>query len=100
MRSKFLPLLVACAALASAQTKKAMSIENFDYSTVMTSVQAVFGTQMDIGQGIQAMLTKRVAEGGKFTVVERRKVGNIMKEQDFSASNRVKQGTGARVGQI
>jgi curli biogenesis system outer membrane secretion channel CsgG len=100
MKSKLLSLLLACAALAPAQTKKAMSIENFDYSTVMTAVQAVFGTQMDIGQGIQAMLTKRIAEGGKFTVVERRKVGNIMKEQDFSASNRVKQGTGARVGQI
>jgi curli biogenesis system outer membrane secretion channel CsgG len=46
------------------------------------------------------MLTKRVAESGKFTIVERRKVNNIMKEQDFAASNRVKQGSGARVGQI
>ena len=80
--------------------QKAMTIEDFDYSTVMTSVQAVFGTQMNIGQGIQAMLVKRVAEGGKFTIVERRKVGNIMKEQDFAASNRVKQGSGARIGQI
>ena len=93
-------LMLVGAVVAPAQTKKAMSIENFDYSTVMTYVQAIFGTQQNIGQGIQAMLTKRVAEGGKFTVVERRKVGNIMKEQDFSASNRVKQGTGARVGQI
>jgi curli biogenesis system outer membrane secretion channel CsgG len=77
-----------------------MTIDDFDYSTVMTSVQAVFGTQMNIGQGIQAMLVKRVAEGGKFTIVERKKIGAVMKEQDFSASNRVKQGTGARVGQI
>src|SRR6202163_3986540 len=99
MKFKLLPVLLACAALAPAQ-KKAMTIEDFDYSTVMTSVQAVFGTQMNIGQGIQAMLTKRVAEGGKFTIVERRKVNNIMKEQDFGASNRVKKGTGARVGQI
>ncbi len=100
MKSKLLALLLAGAALVPAQTKKAMAVEEFDYSTVMTYVQAVFGTQMNIGQGIQAMLVKRVAEGGKFTVVERRKVANIMKEQDFAASNRVKQGTGARVGQI
>ncbi len=46
------------------------------------------------------MLVKRVSQDGKYTVVERRKVANIMKEQDFAASNRVKQGTGARVGQI
>jgi curli biogenesis system outer membrane secretion channel CsgG len=91
---------VACAALASAQSKKALSIENFDYSTVMTSVQAIFGTQQNIGQGINAMLTKRIAQDGRFTVVERRKVNQVMKEQDFDASNRVKRGTGARIGQI
>lgn len=93
-------LLAGCVALAPAQTKKAMEVEDFDYSTVMTAVQAIFGTQQNIGQGIQAMLVKRVAQDGKYTVVERRKVANIIKEQDFSASNRVKQGTGARVGQI
>jgi len=93
-------LLAASVAVAPAQTKKAMEVQDFDYSTVMTYVQAIFGTQQNIGTGIQAMLVKRVAQDGKYTVVERRKVANIMKEQDFAASNRVKQGTGARVGQI
>ncbi len=93
-------LFAASVALAPAQTKKAMEVQEFDYSTVMTGVQAIFGTQQNIGQGIQAMLVKRVSQDGKYTVVERRKVANIMKEQDFAASNRVKQGTGARVGQI
>jgi curli biogenesis system outer membrane secretion channel CsgG len=101
MKPRLLAVLLAGgAALAPAQTKKAMEVEDFDYSTVMTYVQAIFGTQQNIGQGIQAMLVKRVAQDGKYTVVERRKVANIIKEQDFSASNRVKQGTGARVGQI
>ena len=99
MKIRLLTALLACAALAPAQ-KKAMIVDEFDYSAVMTSVQAIFGTQMNIGQGIQAMVVKRVAEGGKFTVVERKKIGAVMKEQDFNASNRVKQGSGARVGQI
>lgn len=93
-------LVVSGALLSQAQTKKALSVEDFDYSTVMTSVQAIFGTQQNIGQGINAMLTKRIAQDGRFTVVERRKVNQVMKEQDFNASNRVKKGTGARVGQI
>ena len=101
MNSKLLAaLLVASVALAPAQTKKAMEVQEFDYSTVMSATQAIFGTQQNIGTGIQAMLVKRVAQDGKSTVVERRKVANIMKEQDFAASNRVKQGSGARVGQI
>jgi curli biogenesis system outer membrane secretion channel CsgG len=93
-------LLAASATLVSAQSKKALMIEPFDYSTVMTAVQSIFGTQQNIGTGIAAMLTTRVTQDGKFTVVERRKVANLTKEQDFAASNRVKQGTGARVGQI
>lgn len=100
MKFRFVPVMLACAALLPAQTKKAMEIQAFDYSAVMTGVQAIFGTQQDIGQGIAAMMTKRIAQDGKYTVVERRKVANIMKEQDFAASNRVKQGSGARIGQI
>lgn len=101
MKSRLLATLtIACATLAPAQTKKAMEVEDFDFSTVMTAVQAVFGTQQNIGQGINGMLVKRIAQDGKYTVVERRKVANIIKEQDFAASNRVKKGTGARIGQI
>jgi curli biogenesis system outer membrane secretion channel CsgG len=93
-------MLVVCAAVAPAQQKKALSIDPFDYSAVMTSVQAIFGTEMNIGQGIQAMMTKRIAQDGRFTVVERRKVNEVIHEQDFDAGNRVKKGSGARVGQI
>ncbi len=80
--------------------KKRVIVDEFDYSTVKTQVQAVFNTQQDIGKGIRAMLTKRIADANNLVVVERAKIQNIMKEQDFNASNRVKQGSGARVGNI
>jgi curli biogenesis system outer membrane secretion channel CsgG len=67
-------------------------IDEFDYSAVMTSVQAVFGTQQNIGKGIRAMLVKRVAEQGKLVVVERAKINSLQAEQDRNASNRVQAG--------
>jgi curli biogenesis system outer membrane secretion channel CsgG len=82
------------------QQKKAVSIDDFNYSAVMTQVQLIFGTQVNIGTGINAMMTKRVQQDGRFTVVERRAVNDLIAEQDFAASNRVKKGSGARVGQI
>jgi curli biogenesis system outer membrane secretion channel CsgG len=97
---RLLPVALLCAATLPAQSRRAISIENFDYSAVMNSVQAIFGTAYDIGQGINAMMTRRVQQDGRFTVVERRKIGALTREQDFDASNRVKRGTGARVGQI
>jgi curli biogenesis system outer membrane secretion channel CsgG len=80
--------------------KKRVIVDEFDYSTVKTSVQAVFNTQQDIGKGIRAMLVTRLAQANKVVVVERAKIATLTKEQDFNASNRVKQGSGARVGQI
>jgi curli biogenesis system outer membrane secretion channel CsgG len=100
MRNRLVLFSLMFALCASAQTKKRMNIEDFDYSAVMTAVQSIFGTHQNIGTGINAMMTKRVASGGRFTVVERRKIGSLTKEQDFAASNRVKQGTGARIGEI
>jgi curli biogenesis system outer membrane secretion channel CsgG len=93
------PPYAPSAAQVQAQ-KKRVIVDEFDYSTVKTQVQAVFNTQQDIGKGIRAMLTKRIADANNLVVVERAKIQNIMKEQDFNASNRVKQGSGARVGQI
>ncbi len=80
--------------------KKRVIIDEFDYSAVKTSVQAVFNTQQDIGKGIRAMLVTRLAQANKVVIVERAKIATLTKEQDFNASNRVKQGSGARVGQI
>jgi curli biogenesis system outer membrane secretion channel CsgG len=101
------PEPAATAAAAPAPTgattqaeKKRVIVDEFDYSTVKTAVQSVFNTQQDIGKGIRAMLVTRLAQANKVVIVERAKMATLTKEQDFNASNRVKQGTGARVGQI
>jgi curli biogenesis system outer membrane secretion channel CsgG len=75
-------------------------VDEFDYSAVKTQVQAVFNTQQDIGKGIRAMLVTRIAGADNLVVVERAKMNTLIKEQDMNAGNRVKQGTGARVGRI
>lgn len=75
-------------------------VDPFDYSTVRTIAAQVFGTDMDVGRGIQAMMVKRITDEGKLVVVERSKLQQITSEQDLNASNRVQQGTGAKVGAI
>jgi len=80
--------------------KKRVIVDEFDYSAVMTSVQAVFKTNQNIGKGIRAMLVKRMADANNVVIVERAKMDTLIKEQDMNAGNRVKQGSGARVGRI
>ena len=80
--------------------KKRVIVDPFDYSAVMTAVQTVFGTQQNIGKGIQAMMVTRLHQGDKLVIVDRTKVKEVEAEQDNNASNRNKQGTGARIGRI
>ena len=94
------PAPASAPAAPSQSDKRRVIIDEFDYSSVMTSVQAVFHTQQNIGKGIRAMLVKRLAEANQVVIVERAKINMIQAEQDRNVSNRVKQGTGARVGRI
>ena len=94
-----LTLFLLAAAAVSAQ-KRSVMVEAFDYSTVLTASQAIFGTQVPIGEGIRALMVQRIAAGGRLTVVERKKVDTLMKEQDFGASGRVARGSAARIGRI
>jgi curli biogenesis system outer membrane secretion channel CsgG len=80
--------------------KKRVIVDAFDYSTVKSSVQAIFNTQTDIGKGIRAMLAKRIADDDNLAIIERAKVDQLMAEQDRNPSNRMKMGSGARVGRI
>ena len=90
---------IQCQATPQAK-KRVVAVEEFEYGTVRTAVQAVFGTDVNIGKGILAMFTKRLAEEGKFRVVERANIKKVLGEQDFGASNRVKQGTQSKIGKI
>jgi curli biogenesis system outer membrane secretion channel CsgG len=85
---------------APSTRKRVIAVDEIDFGTVQKPEEKVFGTNVDIGKGIQALFVKRLVEQGKFTIVERRLVKELLKEQDFAQSSRVKRGTGARTGRI
>jgi curli biogenesis system outer membrane secretion channel CsgG len=76
------------------------AVYEFDWSAVKTVVQEMFKTEVDIGKGIQSILSTRLQQAGKIRLVERKKINEVMGEQDFGASNRVKKGTNSRIGKI
>lgn len=85
---------------SSSIRKRRVAVNPFDYSTVTTWINYWFGNQVNIGEGIRSMLQVKLGSSKYLTMVERGKIEQVMKEQDFGASNRVKKGTNARIGQI
>lgn len=54
----------------------------------------------DLGWGLAEMLSTALVETGKFKVLERQDVEDVLSEQDFGASGRIEPGTEAKMGHI
>ena len=93
-------ILLAFACGLEAQQKKRVAVMNFDYATVESAVQSIFGTNQDIGKGIADMLVNRLVNGGVYSVIERKQLDKILAEQNFSNSDRADPATAAKIGHI
>ena len=87
-------------AAASAQQKKRVAVMDFDYATVRTSVAALFGTDQDIGKGITDIMVDKLVNDGVYSVIERKQLDKILKEQNFSNSDRADPNSAAKIARI
>jgi curli biogenesis system outer membrane secretion channel CsgG len=98
-------LVVLCSAAwpqAIAQ-KKRVAILNFeDYSGGSAGASSVFGAEAeDVGKGISAQLIERLTSGGKYTVVDRSAVKQLLEEQTSSELDSMDAyGRAARIGRM
>lgn len=53
-----------------------------------------------VGRELSTMLTNEMAATGQFRMVDRRKLGNVLQEQDLAASGRVRKGSGPKTGNL
>ena len=100
--SLFTSLTLAATSVMAQQppAKRRVAVLDFQYATVMSSVQAMFGSNQDIGRGIADLMIDRLVKDGTYRVIERRELGKIMGEQDFSNSDRADSATAAKIGRL
>jgi curli biogenesis system outer membrane secretion channel CsgG len=65
-----------------------------------TKFKSTSGINWDNGEAMGAMLSEALMATGKFIVVERAEVDDLIKEQDMGAEGRVTQATAAQFGQM
>jgi curli biogenesis system outer membrane secretion channel CsgG len=83
-----------------AQDKKRVTVMNFDYATVHSSVAALFGSDVDVGKGIADLLAARLLNDGVYRVIDRKSLDKIIAEQNFSNSDRANPDTAAKIGRV
>jgi curli biogenesis system outer membrane secretion channel CsgG len=72
----------------------------FDYATVQTYSQAMFGSNVDIGKGITDLLITGLVKDGTYSIIERQVLDKLMTEQNFSNSNRADPTSAAKLGKL
>jgi curli biogenesis system outer membrane secretion channel CsgG len=80
--------------------KHRVAVLDFGYGTVLTSVQAIFGSNQDVGKGISDLLINQLVNDGSYRVIERSALDKILKEQNFSNSDRANTATAAKIGAL
>jgi curli biogenesis system outer membrane secretion channel CsgG len=63
------------------------AIEEFDWATVSTSVQALFGTHVDIGKGVRSLLTRRLHDAGRMRLIDGSASGLVNPTQPAPAAD-------------
>src|ERR1700686_1805570 len=97
LRFALIFLVIASPFLAQ---KKRVAVLNFEYGTVRSNTQAIFGTDQDVGKGISDMLVQKLVQDGKYSVIERNALDKVLGEQNFSNSDRADASTAAKIGRI
>ena len=92
-------LFLAAVGTAEAQ-KKRVAVMNFDYATVQSGVNALFGANKDIGKGIADLLVDKLVQDSVFSVIERKELDRILAEQNFSNSDRADASTAAKIARV
>ena len=94
-------ILIAFGVGAEAQQpKKRVAVMNFDYATVTSYVQQIFGTNQDIGKGIADMLVDKLVNDGQYSVIERKALDKVLAEQNFSNSDRADPNSAAKIARV
>jgi curli biogenesis system outer membrane secretion channel CsgG len=90
----------AAAPQAPTGRKKRVAVFDFDYATVKSYTDGLFGTSVDVGKGVADLLVKNLVMDGTYSVIERKALDKILAEQNFSTSDRANPASAAKIGKI
>jgi curli biogenesis system outer membrane secretion channel CsgG len=80
--------------------KKRVAVLDFDYGTVNSDVTSMYGSNVDIGRGMAALLVKHLVTDGTYTIIEQKLVQTTLSQQDSTASQSADLATAAQIGKL
>ncbi len=88
------PSIIISSTVTAAAGKPTMAVNEFKNET------RAHWWRSGVGKDLAVLLTNELASSGKFKMVERKKIGAVLDEQDLGASGRVRKKTAAKLGKL
>ncbi len=86
--------------IRKATPKRRLAVMPFDYSAVTAWVHYWFRSDYNVGEGIRAMLTTRLARSKSVVLLERARLEALQKELKMNNTSMVNQGSKVRMGKV
>jgi curli biogenesis system outer membrane secretion channel CsgG len=93
-------MFFSTAVTATAQQRKRVAVLSFTTSTEAQHGAANAGISGDVGADVADLLMRQLFQDKQFIVVERSAIEQIIKEQNFSNSDRANPATAAKIGKL
>lgn len=98
-----MPLLPAVAnqmriAQSQPQTRLRIAVLDFDYAS--TGADYWWYSNPNAAQGVSDLLTNKLVQSGKYTLIERSRIAEILQEQNLATAGRIDPSTAAQVGRV
>src|SRR5579864_3087056 len=98
---RLLCLLLLIASLAHAQEpKRLVAVLDFDSRPVDANVASIYGSSQDVGHGVAVLLTEKLLKDGRYRVIERKTMDNMLAEQNIPINLQKDPAALAKVGRL
>lgn len=95
-----LSLFMVSLAHAQDQPKRLVAVVDFDSRAVDENVASIYGSSQDVGHGMAALLTEKLLKDGRYRVIERKAMDNMLAEQNIPINLRTDPAALAKVGRL
>jgi curli biogenesis system outer membrane secretion channel CsgG len=86
--------------IAQSQLQGRLRVAVLDFDYASTGADNWWYSNPNAAQGISDLLTNRLVQSGKYTVIERSRIAEILQEQNLGTAGRIDSSTAAQVGHL
>jgi curli biogenesis system outer membrane secretion channel CsgG len=95
-----LPAAAAEVRLAQTQPQTRLRVAVLDFDYASTGADSWWYASPNAAQGVSDLLTNRLVNSGRYTMIERSRIADILAEQNLGAAGRLDASTAAQVGRL